>query len=93
MLIHQALEFPPLENYNYFSEEALVYEFQNFYGGNYAKLSFDLMVVGHVLPLELTVFPLDSFVEYFQPILQVLVRVLGRENTSIIDRAVVGLFH
>lgn len=51
------------------------------------------MLVGHTLYLKQTVFPIDSFWEDVQPFLQVIARVLGEENTSTIDREVIGMFN
>jgi len=93
LLIQQTLNFPYSEKNTSVYEETLVARFQNFSGGDYDKLSFHLIPHGNIFSLDPTFFPLYSFAEYVKPILQVIAKVLGKENTSIIDRVVTGIFN
>lgn len=44
------------------------------------------------LPFEPTHFPLDTFPKEVRPILQILAEILGREDKTIIDEAILGIF-
>lgn len=50
------------------------------------------MPVGKRLPMEPTNFNLDTFVGEVRPILQTLENILGREDTNIIGKAILGIF-
>jgi len=74
LLIQQALCFPSPSSYTLFLEETLFSAFQDFSTSNYAQLTFFLMLAGKYLPMELTHFPFDTFVEEVRPILQILAK-------------------
>ena len=92
LLIQQALCVPSASSYTPFSEEALLSSFQYLSASNYAQLTFFLMHVGKYLPMELAHFRLDTFVEEVRPILQILAKFLGREDTNTVDKVILGMF-
>jgi len=51
-----------------------------------------LMPNGKHLPMDPTHFPLDTFALEVRPILQTLAKILGREDTNIIDKFIIGVF-
>ncbi len=42
--------------------------------------------------MEPTHFPLDTFVEEVRPVLQIMAKMLRRDNTNIVDKSILGMF-
>lgn len=95
LLIQQDLCFPPISSYTPFSEETMFSTF-HLSASNYAQLNLFLMHSGKHLPMEMpmepTHFPLDTFVEEVRPILQILAKILGMEDTTTMEKAILGMF-
>lgn len=69
----------------------LVY-FENLLGQEYAQIVFYLIPSGKQFYLQSNHFLLNTFVEDVRPILQILTKVLGRDDASVIDKATLGIF-
>lgn len=50
------------------------------------------MFDGKKFSLDSTQFPLDDFSEVVKPILQILAIFFGKEDTAVIDKAILGIF-
>jgi len=92
LIIQQALCFPVENSHTTFSEESSLSTFQDLYSSNYAQLSFFLMPARKKLPMEPPQFPLDTFVEEVRLMLQILAKILGKEDTNTVDKAILGIF-
>lgn len=93
LLIQQALFFPLSNSYTSILEEYLLTAFQNLSGQMYAQLIFFLIPTGKHFPLESTHFHLDTFFEDVKPILEVISNIFGREDTTVIDNVILGMFN
>ena len=63
------------------------------YNKVYAKIVFDLMPSGKQFSLESSQFPLNSFVEDIRLIIQILTKILGRDDVLVIDKVTLGIFN
>jgi len=76
LLIQQALDFPQSYNYTAFSDETLLFVYQNLLSDDRNKLHILILPPNAILPSESTQFPIVCFSESVSSILQVIVRIL-----------------
>lgn len=50
------------------------------------------MTAGKNLPMEPPQFPLDTFVEEVRLVLQILAKILGKEDTNTMDKTILRMF-
>jgi len=55
-------------------------------------MSFFVMPPAQYFYMEPTQFTLEIFIEYVRSILQIISKVLGREDTHVIDQTILGMF-
>lgn len=87
------MDFPQSNHYASFSDETLLSTYQNILAKDINKLYPYIMPPNAVLPSESTQFPITCFVESVRSILQIIMRILGKGKTLVIDCLVIGLFH
>lgn len=92
LLTQKAFSFPSSNSHTYFWEEIQLSGFQNLFGSNYAQLNFFFIPFGKHFHFKPTNFHMDTFVDEVKSILQIMAKILGREDTNVINRAILGMF-
>jgi len=92
LLIQKEFCYPSIESYLSFSEESLTTYFEELSELESAIIHLYLMTNGKQFPVDCSHFPLDIFDEVVRPVLQVLTRILEKEDTVVVDRVVLGMF-
>lgn len=92
LLIYQEFDFPKSDSYTTFFDETLLSFYQTCQQRKkkFVQIYFPPSAV---LPSKSTQFPVTCFVDNVRPMLQIIAKILGRNETSVVDYQIIGLFH
>ena len=90
-LIHQALNYPIAGTYTIFTEESLVSYYDNLSPQEFFHVTFFLAPKSGQFSLDGNLFSLDIFAVDIRPVLQVISKILGKEDSKHVDKVVLGL--
>ena len=91
-LIRQSFCYPSAESYVIFTNESLSTYFQELSGLRFTQILFFLIPEKENFSFESDTFRLSSFAKDVRQILQILAKVLGREDAMVVDKSILGMF-
>lgn len=91
-LIHQALDYHVSGTYTTFTEENLALYYDNLSPQESSHVTSFLAPKSGQFSLDAILFSLDIFAIDIRPVLQVISKILGKENSKQVDKVVLGFF-
>lgn len=91
-LIHQALNYPVSGNYTTFTEESLISYHENMSPQELSHVTSFLAPKSSQFYLDGNIFSLEMFAVDIRPVLQIIAKILGKEDSKKVDKFVLEFF-